>query len=139
MMLWTELLLFKHTATDHRELLEGLKPFVSDAPSLVTIIENRLKPQEGNAELRRMEAAHAKRTKQAERRAAKAHASWVIFWREVARDPAAVFAVDRAENTAWNLWRAVSARARKAGLRDGTDDSSRSSLARLLPISFVTS
>ena len=30
-----------------------------------------------------------------------------MFWREIARDPDAVFAVDRAENTAWNLWQAV--------------------------------
>ena len=54
-----------------------------------------------------MEAANAKLTKQAERRAAKAHASWVTFWREIARDPDAVFAVDRAQNTARDLWRAV--------------------------------
>lgn len=107
MMLWTEMILLNRATADHRELLEGLKPYVSDAPSLTTIIDNRLKPQEGSAELRRMEAANAKRTKQAERRAAKAHASWVMFWREIARNPDAVFAVDRAENTAWNLWQAV--------------------------------
>ncbi|MBA3518513.1 MAG: ATP-binding protein [Rhizobiales bacterium] len=107
MMLWTEMVLLNRETTDHRELLEGLKPFVSDAPSLTTIIDNRLTPQEGSAELRRMEAANVKRTKQAERRAAKAHASWVTFWREIARDPDAVFAMDRAENTAWNLWQAV--------------------------------
>jgi hypothetical protein len=107
MMLWTEMLLLNRDATDHRELLESLKPFVSDAPSLVAIIDNRLKPQEGAAELRRMEAEDAKRTKQAERRTAEAHASWVMFWREIVRDPDAVFAVDRAENTAWNLWQAV--------------------------------
>lgn len=107
MMLWTEMLLLNRAATDHRELLESLKPLVSDAPSLTTIIDNRLKPQEGSAELRRMEAANAKRNKQVERRGAKAHASWVTFWREIARDSDAVFAVDRAENTAWNLWQAV--------------------------------
>ena len=33
MMLWTEMLLLNRNATDHRELLESLKPFVSDAPS----------------------------------------------------------------------------------------------------------
>jgi hypothetical protein len=107
MMLWTEMLLLNRGATDRRELLEGLKPFVSDAPSLVAIIDNRLKPEEGAAELRRMKAEDAKRTKQAERRTAKTHASWVMFWREIVRDPDAVFAVDRAENTAWNLWQAV--------------------------------
>ena len=107
MMLWTEMLLFNRAPTDHHELLKRLKPFVSDAPSLTTIIASRLKPREGSAELRRMESANAKRTKQAERRAAKAHASWVMFWREIAQDPDAVFAMNRAENTAWNLWQAV--------------------------------
>jgi hypothetical protein len=48
-----------------------------------------------------------KRTKQDEERSAKDHASWVTFWSEIARDPDAFFAVDRAQNTAWNLWRAV--------------------------------
>lgn len=107
MMLWTEMLLLNRSVTDHREQLDDLRPFVSDAPSLTAIIDNRLKPQKGNAELRRMEAANAKRNKQALRRAAKAHASWVMFWREIVRDPSAVFAADRADNTAWSLWHAI--------------------------------
>jgi hypothetical protein len=107
MMLWTEMLLLNQDATDRRDLFESLKAFVADAPSLTTIIGNSLKPQEGSAELRRMEAAITKRTKHDERQAAKAHASWVMFWREIARDPDAVFAVDRAQNTAWDMWRAV--------------------------------
>jgi hypothetical protein len=107
MMLWAEMVLLDRAATDHRELLEDLKPFVSDAPSLTSIIDERLKPQKGSAELRRMEAANAKHTEQAERCAEKAHASWVMFWQEIVRNPAAVFAIDRAQNTAWNLWRAV--------------------------------
>jgi hypothetical protein len=107
MMLWAEILLLNRDATDHRERLEGLKQFVSDAPILTTIISNRLKPQEDGAELRRMEAANAKRIKQTARQTAKAHASWAAFWREIARDPDAVFTADRAENTAWNLWQAV--------------------------------
>lgn len=107
MMLWTEMFLLNRVATDHRELLEGLRPFVADAPSLTKLIDDRLKPQKGSAELRRMEAVNAKRTKQSERRKAKAHASWIMFWREIARDPDAVFSVDRAENTAWILWQAV--------------------------------
>ena len=65
MMLWAEMVLLDRAATDHRELLEDLKPFVSDAPSLTSIIDERLKPQKGSAELRRMEAANAKRTEQA--------------------------------------------------------------------------
>jgi hypothetical protein len=108
MMLWVEMVFLNRTAIDHREPLENhLKPLVSDAPSLVAIIDNRLKPQAGAAELRRLEAQSEKRTKQAERRTAKAHASWVMFWREIVRDPRKAFAADRAENTSWNLWRAV--------------------------------
>ena len=87
--------------------LEGLRPLVSDAPSLATIVDNRLKLMEDNAGLRRMVEADAKRTKLDELEAERAHASWVTFWSEIARDPDAVFAVDRAEKTAWNLWRAV--------------------------------
>ncbi len=107
MMLWAEMLLLNRAATDSRELLEGLKSFVADAPSLVSIIENRLKPNEGAAKLRRMQAENANRTEQSERRAEKAHASWVKFWQEIVQDPDAVFAIDRAQNTAWNLWQAV--------------------------------
>ncbi|MGC1780036.1 MAG: hypothetical protein WBB34_19040 [Xanthobacteraceae bacterium] len=107
MMLWVKMVLLNNTATDHRILLESLKPFVSDAPHLLAIIDNRLKPQPGSAELRRMEQQNKKRSKQAERRAAKAHASWAIFWREIVDDPDMVFADDRAKNTAWNLWQAV--------------------------------
>lgn len=114
MMLWTEMLLLNHATTDHRELLESLKPFVSDTPILTTIIDSRLKQQKGSAKLRQMKAANAKRSKQAKRRAAKAHASWVLFWREIAQDPDAVFAVDRAENTAWNLWQATARSGRES-------------------------
>src|SRR5665213_863663 len=104
MMLWTKMFQLNRDSTDHRELLEGLRLAVRDAPSLTTIIDNRLKPQKESAELRRMEAAHAKRTKRDEQSARKAHASWVTFWSEIVRDPDAVFAVGRAENTARNLW-----------------------------------
>jgi hypothetical protein len=60
MMLWTEMLLLNRNTTDRRELLEDLKAFVSDESSLTTIIDNRLRPQEENTELRQMEAASAK-------------------------------------------------------------------------------
>ena len=106
MMLWAEMVLLNRES-NHRQLLESLKPFVADAPSLIAIIDNRLKPQAGSSELRRMEAQHQKRKKHADRQTAKAHASWIMFWREVAQEPGKVFASDRADNTAWNLWQAV--------------------------------
>jgi hypothetical protein len=115
MMLWTQMLLLNRDAPDRRELLEGLKSLVADAPSLIAIIDNRLKLQQGGSvESRRIEAENAKHTKQAERDAAKAHASWVMFWHEIVRDPDAVFASDRADNTAWNLWQAVERSGRKS-------------------------
>ena len=113
MMLWLEMVFLNRTATDHRELLEEIKPLVSDAPSLVSIIDNRMKAM-GSAELRRQEAQTKKLIKQAERRTAQAHESWVMFWREIVRDPGKIFAADRAQNTAWNLWQAVDRSGRKS-------------------------
>ncbi len=107
MMLWSEMLRLNRDATDHRVLLESLKPCVSDAPSLTAIIDSRLAPQANSAEIRRMETANARRTKQAERRTAQAHASWVKFWDEIVLAPDSVFSEGRAKNTAWNLWQAV--------------------------------
>ncbi|QQO12936.1 hypothetical protein JJB99_26365 [Bradyrhizobium diazoefficiens] len=107
MMLYAELNLLNRGATNYYELLEGLKPLVADSPDLTAIIDNRMKPQEISAEIRCMEVENAKRMKQAKRRAAKDHASWVIFWREVAHNPDAVFSGDRAEGTALDLWRAI--------------------------------
>lgn len=107
MMLWTEMTSLIRTQPNTLKHLEGLKQLVSDAPSLVEIVANRLKPPAENAELRRLDARHAKRTKQSERRTAKAHASWVTFWQEIEKDSGKAFAPDRAENTAWNLWQAM--------------------------------
>lgn len=107
MMLWAEMLLLERDTVDHSKVLECLRPSVADAPSLEAILDERLQPRQDSAELRRMEMAHAKRVRNAERRAAKDHASWVLFWREVTRNPEAVFSMDRADSTAWNLWRAM--------------------------------
>lgn len=107
MMLWAEMILLNRHRTDQKELLGELKQIVSDSPQLCSVVDTRLEPQAISGEYRRMEAANEKRTKQAERRAAKDHASWVMFWREVAERPESVFADDRANNTAWNLWRSM--------------------------------
>jgi hypothetical protein len=45
--------------------------------------------------------------KKAERDDAKAHASWVAFWNEIAENPEKMFAEERAHDTAWNLWQAM--------------------------------
>jgi len=70
-------------------------------------LEQRQQPVVPNPDLQRMEKEAAKRRKQAERRAAKAHASWVQFWREVSDNPDVVFGPERENHTAWNLWRAM--------------------------------
>jgi hypothetical protein len=107
MMLWAEMVFLNRHISDYAALLRDLLPIVADAPRLVAIVEERRKPRPDDPEMKRWEAESAKRTRQAERKSAKAHGSWVAFWREVARDPDAVFHPERAENTAWNLWRAV--------------------------------
>jgi hypothetical protein len=107
MMLWIEMLQLNRGVTDYRKLLEGFKPLVSDALTLTTVIDNGLETLEASVELHKMEAESTEHAKQEERRAAEAHASWVTFWLEIVRDPESVFAADRAQNTAWNLWQAV--------------------------------
>jgi hypothetical protein len=79
MMLWVEMNLLRRNEPDHRNFLDSLRPLVADAPSLGAIIDNRLTPQEGTAELRRMQARQKKRNNRAKRDESKAHASWVTF------------------------------------------------------------
>lgn len=107
MMLWAEMVLLHRDIADRRALLEDLALLVADAPRLVAIIGQRLKPQEEDPELRRWQVESAMRKNEEERQRTEAHASWVAFWQEIARAPEAAFRPDRAENTAWNLWQAV--------------------------------
>ncbi|WP_202385480.1 NACHT domain-containing protein [Altericroceibacterium endophyticum] len=90
--------------TDH---LASLKPRVDDLPDLVERLDQLAQPRKPDPEELRWQREDAKRQKQEERRDAKAHASWVMFWCEIVNDPEAVFAADRSQNTAWNLWRAM--------------------------------
>lgn len=89
------------------EHLASLKPYVADLPDLIERLDLHAQPQKPSPEELRWQREDAKRQKHDERRDAKAHASWVLFWREIVNDPDAVFAADRSENTAWNLWRAM--------------------------------
>lgn len=92
------------TWLDH---LEALKAYVADLPDLVSSLEDKAKPSPHDPELERMEKDAARRKKQHERKEAKAHASWVMFWREIANNPDAMFTPDKSENTTWNLWRVM--------------------------------
>lgn len=107
MMLHAAMIELHQPGDDVRKTHEDLKPYVADSPPLLAIIENRLKPSPASEEMRRMEEEHAKSRKQSENRDKRARASWRRFWREIADHPDIVFAEERADNTAWNLWRAM--------------------------------
>lgn len=92
---------------ERRDYVLRLKTHIADCPTLMAHIDNHLKSAPINRELARMEAKHQRYRKQAERRQAKDHASWVLFWREVANNPQTAFSPKRAGNTAWNLWAAM--------------------------------
>ncbi len=93
--------------SDWKKYLTSLKSMVSDLPQLVTVLDTLPQEVKPDPEMQRMEAESAKRKREAHRRDKAAHASWVKFWREVAEHPDAVFADNRAANTALNLWRAM--------------------------------
>ena len=95
MMLWAAMIDVRNDAEPHLQALAALKPYVADAASLLAIIENRLK-QTGENEIRRLESQIRRDQRKAENCDAKAHASWVKFWNEIAKSPDAVFAGDRA-------------------------------------------
>lgn len=90
--------------TDH---LAALKPHVADLPELLERLDQLTQSQKPSPDEQRWQREDAKRQKHEERRNAKAYTSWVMFWREIVNDPEAVFATDRSENTAWNLWGAM--------------------------------
>lgn len=86
---------------------EGLRPLVADQPELTDRIDDWLKSSKSEKELRSWEKRHARRKRKEERRKAKARASWVAFWREVADRPEDAFSQEKGGDTAWNLWRAM--------------------------------
>lgn len=81
---------------------------VADSPTLTKAINDHLKPAPVNRELIAMELRFERGRRQSERRRAKDHESWVMFWMEVANNPQTAFSPDRAGSTAWNLWTAIS-------------------------------
>ncbi|MEQ8260276.1 MAG: ATP-binding protein [Alcanivorax sp.] len=87
--------------------LSDLKPGVADVPELVAYLDEIAQPREPTALEIRWQKEDAKRKKQSERRRAKARASWIIFWRELASTPSTLFSSDRRKNTVWNLWNAM--------------------------------
>ena len=92
----------------NRDHVSGLKPLVADNPSLLAIIDERLKPSKHDKDLERWKKRDAKWKKQQEQKKAKAKAKWIEFWREVVEHPENVFSSERSSDTAWNLWKAMS-------------------------------
>lgn len=89
------------------EHLTSLRALVADSPQLLARIDERSKPGRRSRKMKSYEARMIKREKRSARRALKDRASWIMFWREVARDPERVFKADRSDHTVWNLWRAM--------------------------------
>ncbi len=91
-----------------RDHVSGLKALVADRPSLLAVIDERLKPSKHNKEREYWEKKKAEWKKKRERRAAKNRASWIQFWRKVAEHPDDAFSSEHSQNTAWKLWQVVS-------------------------------
>jgi hypothetical protein len=107
MMLYAAMIELIRPGDDVRAITEGLKAYVADAPPLMTIIDNRLKPAPDNEKTLQLQEESARRKREAEKEESKARASWVKFWKEVATKPDVMFDDARADNTAWNLWQAM--------------------------------
>ena len=91
-----------------RDCVSGLKALVADQPSLLAVIDERLKPSKHDEEIERWKKEKVVHKKEQERQAAKNRASWIQFWREVAQHPESAFSSERSWNTAWKLWQAMS-------------------------------
>ena len=96
------------TGQERRDHVSRLQPLVADQPSLVAVIDQRLKPPKHDEELRRREEMITEGEEQQERQYAEDKTSWIRFWSEVAGRPERAFSSEHGRNTAWNLWRAMS-------------------------------
>lgn len=107
MMLWTEMTALMRRTRESRTTLADLLVLVADSPELTETVKERMKPSPHNEEVQRHERQYAKRQKAEKRETAKAHASWVEFWKKIAANPDELFQDERAPGTAWNLWRVM--------------------------------
>jgi hypothetical protein len=107
MMLWAAIIECPQAAQSAVQQLQELKAYVQDAPDLLKIVEERLKPQATTPELRRLEEQSRKQKAAHDSRQVKARASWKRFWKQIAENPDQAFSDPKADNTAWNLWQAM--------------------------------
>lgn len=99
---------------EQQPYLSALRPLVADDSELTKALEDRLRPHVQGRQERRWAIKHKWRERQDRRRNAKAKASWVMFWRELKDDTDTAFSPERADNTAWNLYRAMGRGARRS-------------------------
>ncbi len=107
MMLWTLMTGLMYRTRASQTTLPDLLALVADSTVLTQTVEDRMKPRPHDEEMQRHERQFATRKKVEERKTAKAYASWVEFWKEIAAKPDELFKDERAPGTAWNLWRVM--------------------------------
>ncbi|WP_349962420.1 hypothetical protein [Rhizobium sp. ZPR3] len=107
MMLWTVMTGLICRTHGSLTTLRDLLVLVADSTVLTQTVEDRMKPSPRSEEMQRQEQQFARRQMVEERKTAKARASWVEFWKEIAANPDELFKDERAPGTAWNLWRVM--------------------------------
>lgn len=98
---------------DWFEHMNELKPLVVDVPHLTLWIDDRVEKARQNSGPAEWEIKQEQRKKRIAQKEAQNLASWEKFWAEISKDPEKAFSDKEEENTAWNLWHAMS----KAGSR----------------------
>ncbi|MDI1259211.1 ATP-binding protein [Aquabacterium sp.] len=93
---------------DWRDYAVKLAVKVADVPELAAALEEKIRPRPVDPKWEKMRERHRKQGEDDRRRAAKNHASWIQFWREVASQPQMAFSPDKSGNTAWSLWQVMS-------------------------------
>lgn len=94
-----------------------LSEAVDDSLELAQLLANSLQVPKPDPELQRMEKEHQQREKRQRKREEKHLADWMVFWNDVATDPATAFAPGRLDSTVWNLWNVM--RKGDRSVRDG--------------------
>ena len=93
------------TWEEHTERVQGE---VADSAELLAIADQLLKPLIPSPEHVALEASLKEQEAKVAAQRARDHDSWKRFWGELVSNPEAAFAPERAETTAWNLWRVFS-------------------------------
>lgn len=104
------------------EHVRRVRAEVADSAELTSMADRMLAPIPPNPEFVAQEAALKERQAERAEKYNKVAGSWKRFQEELASDPETLFAIDRRESTAWNLWRAMSS-SDQAGRTAGWDRS----------------